>query len=52
MNQVNCECGYSTQSADEEQLVSTVLEHVSAAHPDLVATVTPDVIKGWIEVVS
>lgn len=50
MNQVNCDCGYSCQSEDEGQLVSTVLRHVSTDHPELVGTVTPEVVKGWIEV--
>jgi hypothetical protein len=51
MNQVSCECGYSTRDDDEEQVVATVLGHVSSDHPELVASVTPEVVRGWIEVV-
>jgi hypothetical protein len=49
--QVSCECGYSTRSESEDQIVSTVLEHVAVDDPDLARSVTPDVVRGWIEVV-
>jgi hypothetical protein len=52
MNQVSCECGYSARSESEDQIVSTVLEHVAVDHPDLAPSVTPEVVRGWIEVVS
>jgi predicted small metal-binding protein len=51
MNQVSCECGYSARDEDEDQLVESVLQHVSSTHPDLRDTVTPDVVRSWIEVV-
>ncbi|HYH31189.1 MAG TPA: DUF1059 domain-containing protein [Pseudonocardia sp.] len=51
MNQVTCECGFATRARQEDQVVSDVLAHVRADHPDLVGDVTPDVVRGWIEVV-
>ena len=33
MNQVSCECGYSTRSESEDQIVSTVLEHGRRRRP-------------------
>jgi predicted small metal-binding protein len=51
MNQVSCECGYSARDDDEDQIVDVVLQHVASDHPDLAASVTPDVVRGWIEVV-
>jgi predicted small metal-binding protein len=51
VKQVSCECGYSTRSESEEQIVSTVLQHVAIDHPDLAPSVTPDVVRGWIEIV-
>jgi predicted small metal-binding protein len=51
MNQVRCECGYATRSDAEQQVVDEVLAHVRQDHPDLVAQVTPDVVRGWIELV-
>jgi predicted small metal-binding protein len=49
--QVNCECGYAARDDDEDRLVKSVLEHVTASHPELVDQVTPDVVRGWIELV-
>ena len=51
MNQVTCECGFATRAPQEEQVVTDVLAHVRADHPDLAGEVTPDVVRGWIEVV-
>lgn len=51
MNQVSCECGYSVRDEDEDRVVQTVLGHVSSDHPELVDSVTPQVVRGWIEVV-
>jgi predicted small metal-binding protein len=50
-SQVNCECGYLVRDDSEERVVSEVLHHVQTDHPDLVDQVTPDVVKGWIELV-
>ncbi|NMH96639.1 DUF1059 domain-containing protein [Pseudonocardia acidicola] len=49
--QVTCECGYQAREKDEQTLVRTVQRHVSDSHPELVDQVTPDVIRGWIELV-
>ncbi len=49
--QVSCECGYQVRDADEDALVRTVQRHVSDNHPELVDQVTPEMIKGWIELV-
>jgi predicted small metal-binding protein len=49
MNQVNCECGFSARDNNEDRVVDMTLQHVASAHPDLVGTVTPDVVRGWIE---
>jgi predicted small metal-binding protein len=51
MNQVNCECGFSARDNNEDRVVDMTLQHVASAHPDLVGTVTPDVVRGWIELV-
>jgi predicted small metal-binding protein len=51
MNQVTCECGFAARAPQEDQVVDDVLAHVSADHPDLAPAVTPDVVRGWIEVV-
>ena len=50
-NQVSCECGYVVTDESEDRTVDTVLAHVRSDHPDLVDQVSPDVVRGWIEVV-
>jgi predicted small metal-binding protein len=51
MNQVRCECGYAARGTAEQEVVDEVLGHVRQDHPDLVGQVTPDVVRGWIELV-
>ncbi|MHA6796465.1 DUF1059 domain-containing protein [Pseudonocardia bannensis] len=51
MNQVTCECGFAVRAAQESEVVDQVLAHVKADHPDLVGSVTPGVVRGWIELV-
>jgi hypothetical protein len=49
VNQVDCECGFRARDDDEDRVVELVLEHVSSSHPELAETVTPLVIRRWIE---
>lgn len=49
--QVSCECGYVVRDDDEDRVVTEVLQHVKTDHPDLVDNVSPQVVKGWIELV-
>jgi predicted small metal-binding protein len=49
--QVNCECGYVVRDDSEERVVSETLQHVTNDHPELVDHVTPEVVRGWIELV-
>jgi predicted small metal-binding protein len=51
MNQVTCECGFEAKATGEGQVVDDVLAHMRSDHPDLVGQVTPDVVRGWIELV-
>jgi predicted small metal-binding protein len=51
INQVSCECGHVIHDSDEDRIVEKVQEHVAAAHPELREQVTPEVIRGWIELV-
>lgn len=51
MNQVTCECGFAARAPQEDQVVTDVLAHVRTDHPDLAGEVTPDVVRGWVEVV-
>ncbi|MEV1292126.1 DUF1059 domain-containing protein [Pseudonocardia sp. NPDC049635] len=51
-HQVTCECGYQARDTDQEALVETVRRHVRDNHPELVGQVTPEMIRGWIELVG
>ena len=51
LHQVSCECGYQAREDDEAAVIRTVQQHVRDSHPELVDQVTPDVIRGWIELV-
>jgi predicted small metal-binding protein len=47
--QVRCECGFTARAVDEDEVISAVLAHIAADHPDLADTETADDIRGWIE---
>jgi predicted small metal-binding protein len=49
--QVSCECGFTARDHDEGDLVKAVLKHVHDNHPELAGEVTPEVVRGWIELV-
>lgn len=51
MNQVNCECGFSVRDENEDRVVELVLQHVARTHPELAESVSPAVVRGWIELV-
>lgn len=47
--QVRCECGFTARGHTDDEVISLVLVHVAADHPDLAETETADDIRGWIE---
>jgi predicted small metal-binding protein len=49
--QVRCECGFVARGQNDDEVISQVLVHVAAEHPDLAAVETAEVIRGWIELV-
>ncbi len=49
IRQVRCECGYTARGDTDEAVISQILAHVAADHPDLVSTETAEDIRGWIE---
>ncbi|GAA1387987.1 hypothetical protein GCM10009613_24680 [Pseudonocardia kongjuensis] len=51
LHQVSCECGYEVRDGDEQVLVRRVQQHVRENHPELADQVTPEVIRGWVELV-
>jgi hypothetical protein len=47
--QVRCECGYTAHGDTDDAVITLVLAHVAADHPDLAQTETAEDIRGWIE---
>ncbi|MDQ4021835.1 MAG: DUF1059 domain-containing protein [Actinomycetota bacterium] len=47
--QVRCECGYTARGDTDDAVISLVLAHVAADHPDLAASETAEDIRSWIE---
>jgi predicted small metal-binding protein len=46
---INCECGYTVQGADDDELVRNAEEHISRDHPDLVGKMSRDDLLGMSE---
>jgi predicted small metal-binding protein len=49
--QVKCECGYVARGTTDDEVITTIRDHMRTDHPDLVAAVSDDQIRGWIETV-
>lgn len=47
--QVRCECGYTARGTTDDAVITQVLAHVAADHPELAGTETADDIRPWIE---
>ena len=47
--QVRCECGFTARGDTDDVVISKVLDHVAADHPDLAEIETADDIRSWIE---
>jgi predicted small metal-binding protein len=46
---IRCECGFIAQGTSDDEVVATIREHMGTDHPDVLATVDPADIYGWIE---
>lgn len=49
--QVTCECGYVARGGSEEEVVDLIERHLRSDHPQMVATVSREDIRGWVEIV-
>lgn len=49
-SQITCECGYVIRGADDDEVVAMTREHLRRDHPDVADSVTPDMIRSWVEV--
>ena len=50
-SQVTCECSHVALADTDDDVVATIREHVASDHPELLDTVTEDVIRTWVQIV-
>jgi predicted small metal-binding protein len=50
--QVKCECGYVARGDTEDDVLSTIREHMRTDHPELVEKISDQQILDWVEVVA
>jgi predicted small metal-binding protein len=51
-SQISCECGYVARGGTDDEVVRLIRVHISTDHPELLDTITPDVLREWVEVVG
>jgi predicted small metal-binding protein len=49
--QVRCECGYTARGRTDDEVISLILVHVAAEHPELVDVESAEHVQRWIELV-
>ena len=49
--QVRCECGFTARGRTDDEVISLILAHVAAEHPELVDVESADHVRPWIELV-
>lgn len=49
--QVKCECGYVVRAETDDEVVTTIRDHLRSDHPNLAEEVTDEQIRSWIEIV-
>jgi predicted small metal-binding protein len=50
--QVKCECGYVVRADSDDEVLSTLREHIRTDHPELDDKISDDQILDWIEIVA
>ena len=47
--QIKCECGKAVRGETDEEVIAGAREHIRQDHPELVESVSREVLVGWIE---
>ena len=47
--QINCECGYVARGDSDDDVVQRIRDHMRTDHPELLARVSDEDLRGWIE---
>jgi predicted small metal-binding protein len=50
-SQVTCECSYVARADTDDDVIALIRAHVASDHPELLDTVTEDVIRTWVQIV-
>jgi hypothetical protein len=45
---INCECGFVARGGTDDEVVGVIRGHMASDHPDLLASVDPQDLYGWI----
>ena len=51
-SQVTCECSYVARAETDDEVVAMIRTHITSDHPQLLDSVTEDVIRSWVEIVQ
>ena len=46
---IRCECGFVARGDDDDQVVGVIRGHLSDDHPTLLATVSQEDLRSWIQ---
>jgi predicted small metal-binding protein len=46
---INCECGFVASGGTDDEVVSVIRGHMASDHPDLLSSVDPQDLYGWIQ---
>ena len=46
---INCECGYVARADGDDAVVALIRAHMETDHPELLARVSDEDLRGWIQ---
>jgi len=46
---INCECGFVARGESDDEVVGVIRGHMATDHPDVLASVDPQDLYGWIQ---
>ena len=46
---INCECGYVARAGSDDAVVDLIRAHMESDHPELLARVSDEDLRGWIQ---
>ena len=46
---INCECGFVARADSDDEVVGIIRAHMTADHPEVLASIDPQDLYGWIQ---